>query len=348
MEIFKYIDIDENSRKPKYIQIVDSVTQNISQGNFSMDEKMPSINMLSEEFYLSRDTVEKAYKILKERKVIISVRGKGFYIARTNLISKTNILFLINKLSSYKLQIYNAFNNSIGANSHTDLQIYHCDESLFLNLLEKNKGAYDYYIVMSHFKSEDFKHIGAPDKVVEAINKIPKEKLIMLDNLNHKIDGKIVKIYQDYENDIYESLIKGYKKIVNYRKLVLVYPDKSVYPYPKRIVKGFRKFCGEKSLDFEVIDEIYDDMILKNGDLFITIVEDDLVNLINQIRDNEFTIGKDIGVLSYNDTPLKDLLGISVISTDFNIMGKTAAQMILSNEKGEVKNPFNFIDRDSM
>ena len=104
MDIFKYLDIDENSRKPKYIQIVDSVKLNISQGNFSMDDKMPSINMLSEEFYLSRDTVEKAYKILKERKIIISVRGKGYYIARTNLISKTNILFLVNKLSSYKLQ----------------------------------------------------------------------------------------------------------------------------------------------------------------------------------------------------------------------------------------------------
>lgn len=348
MDVFKYLDIDENSRKPKYIQIVDSVTQNISQGNFAMDDKMPSINMLSEEFYLSRDTVEKAYKILKERKIITSVRGKGFYIARTHLISKTNILFLVNKLSSYKLQIYNAFNRSIGANSHTELQIYHCDETVFLNLLEKNKGAYDYYVIMSHFKSDDFKHISAPEKVLQVINKIPKDKLIMLDNLNNKIEGQIVKVYQDYENDIYESLIKGYKKIVKYKKLILVYPAKSVYPYPKRIVHGFRKFCIEKFLDFEVIDEIYDDMILKNGDLFITIVEDDLVNLINQIRDNEFEIGKDIGVLSYNDTPLKDLLGISVLSTDFNTMGETAAQMILNKEKGSVKNPFRFIDRASM
>jgi DNA-binding transcriptional regulator YhcF (GntR family) len=348
MDIFKYLDIDENSRKPKYVQIVDSITQNITQGNLSMDDKMPSINMLSEEFYLSRDTVEKAYKILKERKIITPVRGKGFYIARTNLNSKINILFLVNKLSSYKLQIYNAFNRSIGAKSHTDLQIYHCDETLFLNLLEKNKGAYDYYVIMSHFKGDTFEHISAPDKVLQIINKIPKDKLIMLDNLNNKIDGKIVKVYQDYENDIYESLVEGYKKIVKYKKLMLVYPTKSVYPYPKRIVHGFRKFCIEKLLDFEVIDEIYDDMILKNGDLFITIVEDDLVNLIKQIRDNEYTIGVDIGVLSYNDTPLKDLLGVSVVSTDFNKMGETAARMILNKEKGNVKNPFSFIDRESM
>ncbi len=348
MEILKHIDVDKNSRKPKYIQIVDSVIQNISQGVFSIDDKMPSINMLSEEFYLSRDTVEKAYRILKERKIIISVRGKGFYIARTNLISKINILFLINKLSSYKLKIYNAFNRSIGDNSYTDLQIYHCEESLFMNLLEKDIGAYDYYIVISHFKSDDFKHISASKNVIQAINNIPKEKLIMLANFVGEIDGEIVKIYQDYENDIYNALIQGFKKIVKYKKLMLVYPDKSVYPYPKRIVQGFRKFCIEKSLDFEIIEEIYDNMILKKGDLFITIMEDDLVHLINQIREYEFEIGKDIGVLSYNDTPLKHLLGISVISTDFKIMGETAAQMILSNKKGEIKNPFNFIDRESM
>ena len=59
-----------------------------------MEYKMPSINMLSEEFYLSRDTVEKAYKILKERKIITSVIGVGHYISRTNLNSKINILFL--------------------------------------------------------------------------------------------------------------------------------------------------------------------------------------------------------------------------------------------------------------
>lgn len=82
------ISIPENSRKPKYVQVVDSITNNISIGNFVMDDKIPSINMLSEELYLSRDTVEKAYKILKERKLINSVRRKGFYIARTNLKKK--------------------------------------------------------------------------------------------------------------------------------------------------------------------------------------------------------------------------------------------------------------------
>jgi len=348
MNIFALIKIDENSRIPKYRQIVDSIVYNISEGNLKMDDKIPSINVFSEEYLLSRDTVEKAYNILKERKIILSIRGKGYYIARTKLISKVNILFLINKLSSYKMRIYNHFINGIGGTAHTDLHIYHCEEELFLNLLEKNKGGYDYYVIMPHFKTDKLKHISFTPKVLNAINKIPKSKLILMDNPISEIKGAFIEIYQDFEDDIYLALKEGLDKIKKYEKIMMVYPESAVYPYPKRILHGFRKFCVEFSLEFEILDEIYDDMILKKGDLFITIGESDLVNLVNQIRDKEYGLGEDIGVISYNDTPLKELLGITCISTDFKAMGETAAQMILNKEKGTIKNPFSYIDRNSL
>ena len=348
MELFKYIKIDENSRIPKYQQIVDSIIHNISKGYLKIDQKIPSINRFSEEFYLSRDTVEKAYSILKNRNIITSIRGKGYYISRTKLISKLNILFLINKLSWYKMEIYYSFLNSIGPNSYVDLHIYHCDESLFLNLLNKHKKAYDYYIIMPHFKSEDFQHTSTTVAVSQAINKIPKDKLVIMDNIKIPIEDNIISVYEDFELDIYQALKSGIEKISKYKKIILIYPNKAVYPYPKAIKYGFMKFCVEHNLDFDILDKVYYDMVLLKGDLFITIDEDDLINLIEQIRDKEFTLGKDIGVISYNDTPLKSLLGIAVVSTDFKIMGETASQMILNNEKGKVKVPFNFIDRNSI
>lgn len=347
MDMFKFITIDDDSRIPKYKQIVDAIIHNIAAGNLTIDEKIPSINMFSEEYLLSRDTVEKAYNILKERKIISSIRGKGYYITRTKLISKVNIIFFINKLSTYKMRIYNSFVNSMGANSITDLHIYHCDDSLFLNLLAKNLKSYDYYVIMPHFKTEKQEHISSTTKIFELIDKIPKDRLVIMDN-RLDIKGDYIGIYQDFENDIYNALKQGVDKIRKYKKLILIYPEKSVYPYPKRISRGFQKFCFEHSIDFEILDEMYDDIILRKGDLFITIEESDLVNLVNQIRDKEFELGTDIGVISYNDTPLKELLGITVISTNFKAMGETAANMILNKEKGEVKNPFNFIDRDSI
>ncbi len=348
MDMLKIIEIDEKSRIPKYKQIADSIIQNISSGKLKMGEKIPSINIFSEEFYLSRDTVEKAYNILKERKIISSIRGKGYYITQTEMVSKLNVLFLINKLSSYKMEIYQSFTNNMSRNTQTDLHIYHCDKTLFLGLLEKNFGAYSYYVIMPHFKTEELKHISYLDEIAKAVDNIPKEKLIIMDNNKLNIEGDIIEIYQDFENDIYHALEQGLDKINKYDRLILTYPSRIVYPYPRRILLGFRKFCVNFSIDFEIIDEIYEDIILKKGDLFITIEESDLVNLVKQIRGKKMALGKDIGIISYNDTPLKELLDITVISTDFKIMGETAADMILKNRKGKIKNPFKFIDRKSM
>ena len=348
MPITDHIHISEESRIPKYQQIVNSITDNIASGRLGIDDKIPSINSLSESFDLSRDTVEKAYNILKDRNIITSVKGKGFYITRTKLLSKVNVLFLINKLSSYKMRIYNSFISRVAGVAHTDLHVYHCDESLFLNLLSRNLNAYDYYVIMPHFKTGALRHISDTPEVREAIEKIPKNKLIVMDNNNLKLDGDYAEVYQDFEEDIYTALKEGLEKIRRYDKLIMVYPQQSVYPYPKRILHGFRKFCVEAKLPFEVIDEIYDDTILHRGDLFITIVESDLVNLVKQIRDKEMTLGEDIGVISYNETPLKDLLGITVVSTDFDAMGKTAADLILDKRTEKIKNPFRLIERQSV
>ncbi len=347
-EFFNKILIREESRIPKYRQIVQEITHHIAHGNLKMGEKIPSINNFSEQYYLSRDTVEKAYNILKDRKIIVSIKGKGYYIARTPLLAKTNVLFLINKLSTYKMQIYNAFVNAAGVNCHTELHIYHCDESLFLNILTKSEGAYDYYVIMSHFTSEHGRHSSATPAVEAAINKIPTSKLVLLDNNNLRVNGEPIEIYQDFEYDIYNALISGFERIKKYKKLILVYPENTVYPYPRRILHGFRKFCVAFDIPHEVISEIYDEIVLIRGDLFITIEEADLVNLVNQIREMEFQLGEEIGVISYNETPLKDLLGITVVSTDFRAMGESAAAMLRERKRGKVKNPFSLIHRQSM
>ena len=137
-------------------------------------------------------------------------------------------------------------------------------------------------------------------------------------------------------------------KLKKYDRLILVYPSKSIHPSPLRIVHGFKFFCQKYDFDFEILDEIYEDMEFERKDVYITIEEMDLVNLMRQIRARNLTLGTDIGVISYNETPLKELLGITVISTDFKAMGETAAYMILKNKKERVKNVFKYIERNSV
>ena len=342
------IEIDDHSRIPKYKQVVDSVLENILQGNLAIGSKIPSINEISESCYLSRDTVEKAYSQLKERKIIVSVKGKGYYVAKTDPVAQRTVLFLINKLSSYKMMIYNSFVLSMGNDTHVDLHIYHCDQTAFLHLIEKSIGYYDYYVIMPHFKDSHLHHVNCTPKVVTALHHIPEDRLILLDNILPTTKKEVAAVYQDFGTDIYEALQEGISKLRKYDKLLLVYPDRLVYPYPREIVTGFRKFCVVHGFDFEVLDEIYEDMDLQQRDVYITVEEMDLVNLVKQVRDQGLVMGQDMGIISYNDTPLKELLGITVISTDFRTMGETAAYMILKNKHERVKNAFRFIDRNSV
>lgn len=342
------VRINPNSRVPKYQQIVNAILEDIDKGLLIVGDRIPSINDISEEFYLSRDTVEKAYNQLKKRKVIVPVKGKGYYVARSVSQSQVKILFLVNKLSNYKLKIYNSFINSLGNSAKTDLNVYHCDPKILLNLLHEHSGAYDYYVIMPHFKDDKQQHQNANLAVIDALSDIPADKLIVMDNYLPSLGEDVAAIYQDFKADIYRALKEGVDKLRKYDKLILAYPENVLYPYPSEIKKGFQKFCTKFGFDYEVIPTIFPDMELQPKDAYITIEENDLVCLIKQMRDQDLRLGEDVGVISYNDTPLKDLLGITVISTDFKVMGETAAYMIKKRKSEVVKNVFNFIDRGSL
>ncbi len=348
IELKSLIRLDENSRIPKYQQIVNSIIEDIENNHLVVGDKIPSINEISEEHYLSRDTVEKAYNQLKEKKIILSVKGKGYYVAKNVSLSKIRVLYLLNKLSNYKLKTYNSFIDSMGTDAQVDLHIYHCDPKLLLNILNENLGAYDYYVLMPHFKDDKLTHYNYDQEVMECLKKIPLDRLVIMDNQIKELGNKVSSIHQDFKNDIYHALCEGIFQLQHYEKLMLVYPSSTVYPYPKEILLGFKKFCADFEFDHEILETVYPEMELQPRDVFVVIEENDLVNLVKQVREHDLVLGQDIGIISYNDTPLKELLGITVISTDFKLMGETAAYMIKKNKKDSVKNVFKFINRGSV
>ena len=131
------LQFNPNDKTPKYKQIVQSIVADIERAVLKKDEQLPSISELSEEYYLARDTVEKAYRELKERGFISSVQGKGFYVNRTDN-NKMRILLVFNKLSSYKKLIYYAFLKVLGNKASVDLQIHHYDAKIFAEIIANN------------------------------------------------------------------------------------------------------------------------------------------------------------------------------------------------------------------
>jgi len=337
------IRINHESRTPKYKQIINEIEQLIERGHLKLGDKIPSINAVAERYILSRDTVEKAYLYLKDQNVITSVRGKGYFVTNTDLNAKLKVCLLMNKLSAYKKIIYDNFVRGLGNKAQVDLFLHHCDVKIFEYLTKNILGHYSFYVIMPHFETID-------DQVLSILNQYPEKQLLILDrrieNLQLKKYGAV---YQDFENDIFDTLSKKEKQIQKYDKIHLVFPVDEEYPYPKEIVRGFTRFCGLNKLDFHIINEIDEDKEVHKGELYIIIDEADLVNIIKICRSKGYKVGTDIGVISYNETALKEVLenGITVISTDFINMGRSAAEMILKEELGFEKNPFKYLDRGS-
>jgi DNA-binding transcriptional regulator YhcF (GntR family) len=342
------IRVDSESRIPKYRQIVNAIVEDIKRGALTVGQRIPSINEISEEFYLSRDTVEKAYAFLKEKKIIVSARGKGYYVSRTDLASSASVLFMLNKLSPFKLQIFNSFVAAMGNQTQVDLSVYHGDPRILLATLHENTGRYDHYVLVPHFCDNIPHQNDICLEVIEALRRIPEDKLLIIDNYLPDLQRNVAAVYQDFRMDIYEALQEGIHDLKSYRKLHLVFPRMTVYPFFHDIVRGFRKFCSDYNFESDVRDHIREETSITEGDAYVVIEESDLVSLIKILRNRNLTPGKEVGVISYNDSPLKDLLGITVITTDFHAMGETAAYMILRKKKDVVKNVFSMIKRKSL
>jgi len=338
--IYKHLRIDDYSATPKYMQLANSIIKAMGEGQFKMNDALPSINELSFEFEISRDTVEKCYKYLKKAGILGSVPGKGYFIKSTRVGNKLKIFLLFNKLSEHKKIIYDAFAEALGDLASIDFYIYNNDFSLFKNLLTHNKEDYSYYVIITHFNDSS-------ENAYELLDTIPKDKLLLLDKLVPGVKGNFAAVYENFEKDIYGALEKALEPLSKYSTIKIIFPEHSYFP--EEIVKGFQRFCHQYAFSYKVVRDIEKEPISK-GEVYINLMEKDLVILIERILVKKLKVGKDVGVISYNEIPLKKIIlkGITTISTDFQQMGQQAAELIISRSKQHIEIPFSLVLRDSV
>ncbi len=91
-----HLHLNHKSKTPKYKQIVESIITDIERGLLKKNDQLPSISEMSAHYDLARDTVEKAYRELRERGFIVSVQGKGYYVSGGTMASCASCSFLTN------------------------------------------------------------------------------------------------------------------------------------------------------------------------------------------------------------------------------------------------------------
>lgn len=337
---FDFIEVDEYSSTPKYLQLFNAVILAIEEGKLKKGSVLPSINEVSFNLEVSRDTAEKGYRYLRKSGVITSVPGKGYYIADRDFERKLKVFLLFNKLSVHKKIIYDSFIAALGMDVLVDFYIYNNDLTLFKKFLTTKKDDYSHYVVIPHF-------LGGEQYARDVINAIPKDKLVLLDKRIQGIEGEFAAVYQHFEQDIYQALEQAKEDLSRYDTLKIIFPKNSYFP--KEILDGFLKFCHQYAFSHVVVEDILNEPITE-GEVYINLMENDLVVLIERIIDTKYTLGKQVGIISYNETSLKKIIlnGITTISTDFKFMGATAARLILENSKEHIEAPFYYTKRASL
>ena len=79
-----HIIINHSSMDPIYEQIAGQIRAEIINGNLSEGEALPSVRTLAREQKISALTVKKAYDYLEAEGLVVTVHGKGSFIARAN------------------------------------------------------------------------------------------------------------------------------------------------------------------------------------------------------------------------------------------------------------------------
>ncbi len=334
------IKIDVHSITPKYLQIVNAVLREVANGNVQVGDNMPSINELSLDLDIARDTVEKGYKHLKQIGVIEAIPRRGYYIRNVELRQPLKIFLLFNKLSAHKKTIYDSFAATLGEHAIIDFYIYNNDFLLFKKLITNNKNDYTHYVIIPHFMEGE-------ENGFEIINTIPKEKLLLLDKVVPGITGEYAAAYENFEKDIYSALVDATDHLLKYHTLKIIFPSYSYYPV--EILRGFKNYCQDYAFSYKVVHKIKEEQV-NVGEVYLNVMEDELVVVLEKLVSSGLAIGTEVGVISYNETPVKKFIlnGITTISTDFHQMGIAAAQLILSNSKEHTEIPFKLILRASL
>ena len=276
-----------------------------------------------------RDTVERGYKHLKNIGIIDSIPRRGYFIKNIEFKNPLKIFLLFNKLSEHKKKIYDAHFATLGDHTVIDFYIYNNDFSLFKRLLSNKRNDYTHFVIIPHF-------IEGGENAHEIINTIPKEQLQLLDKAVKNVTGDYAAVYENFEMDIYNALTEAVAHLSKYHALKIIFPDNSYYP--PEILKGFKNFCQDNAFSYKMISDIIDELI-SNGEVYINVMEKDHTSLTEKILSLNLKVGEEVGIISYNGIPVKKIIlkGITTISSDFNQMGRIAAELILSDSKEHVE-----------
>lgn len=329
---------DPHSSRTLYDQLAEYISGHIADGYLAAGDRLLSVGEAYHAYGVSRDTVLAAYRRLQRRNMVTSVAGKGFFVSRRSASDTVRLFMLFDAMNQYKETLYRSLIDNLGGGYDISIAFHYYNAGLFDTLVTDARGKYDYYVLMPHFNSD----------VTAVLDKIPAERLLLLDAFPEGYSRNCAAVYQRFYTDAYEGLKALRGKLQRYGSLHIVYNDRFQY-LPDDYAAGAYRFAGEFRYPVYV-ERDFDMDCIAAGHCYMAVSERDLAAIIKSITAKGLAVGRDIGLLSLDDTPLKEVLigGITTLTTDFELMGRTAAELIRSGEQRRIANPWRLHLRGSL
>ncbi|MGD9557208.1 MAG: GntR family transcriptional regulator [Mangrovibacterium sp.] len=307
--------------KSKRDGIVSGILTAIGNGMVSKGDPLPSVNKLIQKTGVARMTVVKALNILKERGIIVAEDKVGYYVRDVNVQRELKVFLFLTGFYSYHEVLYNSIMEGIRDPGITvDLYFHHCNIKTFRSILQENLGAYGLYVITG------FDH----PQVKTLLSRVPQKKLLQI--LRPPLLPECSSVSQDFYSGLKKALEMLRDRLARYREFILIFPPQ--VNHPQEIKDAFTGFCTENQITCRVENRLSRNLVT-GGRAFWVIEDSDLIALIRIGEEMGFLLGKEIGVISYNETPMKEIIrnGITVVSADFSKMGQVIARFITSPVK---------------
>lgn len=320
----------------KHEQIVNGIINAIDEKLISQGEMLPSVNVMIKEVGFARETIVKAYSELKNRGIIESKNRLGYFVSNRDTSQTLKVALLMFAFDTFQEIFYRNFREGLGENIHLDVYFHHNNIDVFETILTHINGKYGMYVVspIPHPKTKTL------------LETIPLNKLLMFDRYE-PIDGDFCHITQEFEESSYRAFAEVADAIKQFDEMIFFYKPASIIPI--EILRAYKKFLKDFNIKGFTANE-YKSGSLEKGKVYFTLSNLDLWAMLKDCKAKNFTLGKDIGILSHNDELVKEILfdGITTYSVDFGAMGRKAAHFVLTREKIQETMPTILIRRNSL
>lgn len=310
--------VDRQDHTPKYRQIINGIRRAVTAGQLPFGTPLPSINRLCRDYDISRDTAVKAYAELERGGVITARHGKGFFVAATpDDLRELRVLLLFDTVSLYKEDIYAGATAALPSTARIDLLFHHNRAEVATTLLRQYGHAYDCIGMIPPGRK-------CGTELLDAINALQQggRRVFLLDWPADDLAAPGA--FQDFRGSFATALTPHLDALRQYRRIHLLQQETNNH-VAEDLKTGFAEFCAGQALPHGDGTDVP-----ATGELYIVIEDRALAGLIKAGRERRLQPGRDYGLIAYNDTPLKEVIGngLSVISTDFVELGRRFAALV--------------------